>query len=143
MKMLWVAAGTIVLIVAGAALIGTVREEKGTTERIALGRDLYVANCANCHGINLEGQPNWRSPRSDGRLPAPPHDETGHTWHHSDEQLLGIIRRGTAAIVGGNYQSDMPGFAEMLPDAESKAVLDYIKSTWPTREANYQRKISR
>jgi len=120
MRMLWVAAG--------AALIGIAREGKGTAERIALGRDLYVANCASCHGIDLEGQSNWRSPGPDGRLPAPPHDETGHTWHHSDEQLLAIIRRGTVAVVGGDYQSDMPGFAEILTDAESEAVLGYIRA---------------
>jgi hypothetical protein len=36
----------------------------------------------------------------------------------------------------------MPGFAEILTDAESEAVLGYIKSIWPKREADYQRQIS-
>ena len=48
------------------------------------GQVLYQENCASCHGANLEGEPDWRSPKEDGRLPAPPHDETGHTWHHGE-----------------------------------------------------------
>ena len=36
----------------------------------------------------------------------------------------------------------MPGFADVLTEAESAAVLDYIKSTWPQREAEYQRQVS-
>ncbi|MDZ4135938.1 MAG: hypothetical protein U1D06_10165, partial [Paracoccaceae bacterium] len=30
------------------------------------GRDLYVQQCAACHGTNLEGQPDWRSPDETG-----------------------------------------------------------------------------
>lgn len=26
------------------------------------GRALYVEHCAACHGVDLEGQPDWRSP---------------------------------------------------------------------------------
>ncbi|MGP3699908.1 c-type cytochrome, partial [Rhodobacter sp. NSM] len=69
-------------------------------------------------------------------------DASGHTWHHPDAQLLAIIRQGTAAIVGNGYQSDMPGFAGRLTKAEIHAVLDYIKSTWPERAADYQRQVS-
>ena len=49
------------------------------TADIAQGETLYVQSCASCHGANLEGQPDWRTPDATGRLPAPPHDETGHT----------------------------------------------------------------
>ncbi|OYR08598.1 hypothetical protein CEV33_3140 [Brucella grignonensis] len=45
-------------------------------------------------------------------------------------------------MVGGGYESDMPSFREALTSAEIEAVLDYIKSTWPQREADYQRRIS-
>lgn len=64
------------------------------------------------------------------------------TWHHPDAQLLAIVRQGTAALVGNGYESDMPGFADLLTDAEIRAVLDYIKSTWPERAADYQRQVS-
>ena len=67
---------------------------------IALGQRLYAENCATCHGADLEGQPDWQTPLANGRYPAPPHDETGHTWHHADALLERIIRDGTAAVVG-------------------------------------------
>ena len=105
---------------------------------VAHGRELYLDNCASCHGQALEGQPQWRERLANGRMPAPPHDETGHTWHHSDEQLFRITHDGVAAIVGGDYQSDMPAFGGTLTDHEILTVLDYIKSTWPERERDYQ-----
>ena len=88
--------------------------------------------CASCHGANLEGQANWRQRKPDGRLPAPPHDETGHTWHHPDAQLFALTKYGPANLVSqGSYESDMPGYDGVLSDAEIVAVLSYIKSTWP------------
>ena len=104
---------------------------------VAPGRRLYAEHCAGCHGANLEGQPDWQTRRPDGRLPAPPHDATGHTWHHADADLLVIVRDGMGALVPG-YQSDMPAFGAALTDAEILAVLTFIKSTWPGRERAYQ-----
>jgi mono/diheme cytochrome c family protein len=72
-----------------------------------------------------------------GRLPAPPHNATGHTWHHSDGQLFRIVKDGLAAILPG-YETDMPAFKDILTDAEITAVLDYIKSTWPERQREIQ-----
>lgn len=111
-------------------------------EHLASGQQLYVDNCAACHGEALEGQPDWRTRLPSDRMPAPPHDETGHTWHHSDEQLFLITRDGIATVVGGNYESDMPGFGDLLTDDEIRAILDYIKSTWPERERAYQAQMS-
>ena len=98
---------------------------------IALGETIYGDHCAVCHGINLEGQPNWRQRNEDGRLPAPPHDASGHTWHHPDAQLFDMMKHGIAAIAGGDYQTDMPIYEDVLSDDEVIAVLSYIKSTWP------------
>ena len=104
---------------------------------VALGQAVYGEHCAACHGTKLEGQPNWHERRADGRLPAPPHDENGHTWHHPAEVLVEMTKRGPAAMVGGSYESDMPGYAEILEDEEIVAVLSYIKSTWPARIRAY------
>lgn len=107
------------------------RADASDPELVARGRIVYTKSCASCHGANLEGQPNWRERKADGTLPAPPHDETGHTWHHSDLLLFEMTKRGTEAIVGGDYKSDMRGFADELDDADIWAVLAYIKSQWP------------
>lgn len=104
----------------------------GDPETVALGAAIYGENCASCHGANLEGQPNWQSRGDDGRLLAPPHDETGHTWHHDADTLFRLTRYGTGALIGDpDFASDMPIFDDILSDAEIIAVLSYIKSTWP------------
>jgi mono/diheme cytochrome c family protein len=116
---------------AAASILMLAAADAADPKTIARGKQVYADHCAACHGANLEGQPNWRERRPDGKLPAPPHDASGHTWHHSDEQLFDITRRGTAALVGGNYQTDMREFGSLLSDADIRAVLGYIKSTWP------------
>lgn len=103
---------------------------------IDLGKKTYLETCASCHGANLAGQPDWQSANPDGTYPAPPHDETGHTWHHGDKMLLTYIRKGGQVVLdemGVEFISAMPAFAEQLSDAEIEAVLAYIKSTWPAR----------
>ncbi|WP_353642146.1 cytochrome c [Mesorhizobium sp. WSM2239] len=115
----------------------------GDGAAIARGAKLYAKHCAACHGARLEGQPNWKSPLPSGRLPAPPHDASGHTWHHPDGVLFRVTKEGAAAIVGGGYESDMPGFGEILGDEDIRAILAFIKSTWPERERAYQAEMSR
>ncbi len=100
---------------------------------VAEGAAIYERECAACHGADLEGQPEWRTRDADGYLPAPPHDETGHTWHHPTAQLFEITKYGTEAVVGGGYRSNMMGFGDVLTDEQILATLAYIKSTWPSR----------
>ncbi len=98
------------------------------------GRNIYAAQCASCHGVHREGQAHWRDRGADGRLPAPPHDETGHTWHHPDEVLFRITQQGVAKAVGiEGYASNMPAYGGTLSDAQIVAVLSWIKSQWPAR----------
>lgn len=99
---------------------------------LASGKQLYERHCAACHGAKLEGQPNWRSRDASGRLPAPPHDASGHTWHHTDEVLFRIVKEGMAATANlKDYPSAMPVYAGVLSDAEVVAVLSFIKAHWP------------
>jgi len=109
----------------------TAMDGTATVERIAQGSAIYGDHCASCHGAALEGQENWRSRKPDGRLPAPPHDPSGHTWHHPDQMLFVMTKFGPQATAGPNYQSDMPAFEGVLSDQEIIDVLTYIKSTWP------------
>lgn len=99
--------------------------------QVARGAGLYAIHCAQCHGANLQGEADWRTRRPDGQLPAPPHDASGHTWHHSDEHLFGITKHGMARYAPPDYKSAMPSYVGKLSDAEIRAVIAFIKSTWP------------
>jgi mono/diheme cytochrome c family protein len=101
--------------------------------QIARGKPVYAQRCAKCHGLRLEGQPNWQEKLSTGRMPAPPLDASGHTWHHPDSVLFGITKHGLmpGKYAPPAYQSDMPVFGEVLSDEEIWAVLAFIKSWWP------------
>lgn len=147
MKRVAVAAAVLGAAIIGLALVwawpfGT-DDDALSASTVARGRSLYAQHCASCHGANLEGQPNWKSQLPRGRMPAPPHDASGHTWHHPDGILFRITKEGPAAVVGNGYESDMPGFGTKLSDDEIRAVLAFIKSTWPERERQYQAEMSR
>ncbi|WP_306119272.1 MULTISPECIES: cytochrome c [unclassified Roseitalea] len=104
----------------------------GDAALVARGQALYAANCASCHGADLQGEPDWRTPGADGLMPAPPHDETGHTWHHPDRVLFAITKYGLARAAGlDDYRSAMPAYEDTLTDEQIIAILSYIKSTWP------------
>ena len=128
---------------AALAVIWQFGANLGEAAVIAQGRQHYAANCASCNGTNLEGKPDWKRSLPSGRMPAPPHDASGHTWHHPDGVLFRITKEGPAAVVGNGYESDMPGFGEVLGDDEIRAVLAFIKSKWPERERAYQAEMSR
>lgn len=111
---------------------------------VAAGKPIYVQHCAACHGAELQGQPNWRMRMPNGRLPAPPHDETGHTWHHPDAVLIDIVKNG---LVPGKtapegYQSDMPAYKNVLSDDQIVAVMAYIKSRWPDEALQAQKEVT-
>jgi mono/diheme cytochrome c family protein len=99
--------------------------------RNAAGETLYARHCASCHGSNLEGQPNWRQRLASGRLPAPPQDASGHSWHHPDRDLFGITKNGLGPYAPAGYESDMPAFGQSLNDDEIESILGFIKSRWP------------
>ena len=109
---------------------------------IDAGQSLYADNCASCHGTNLEGQPNWQTPNADGVLPAPPHDGTGHTWHHDDALLFAYTKFGGRAALElrgiSGFDSGMPAFDETLTDDKIWDILAYIRSTWSVREQDVQ-----
>lgn len=106
------------------------------------GQALYARECASCHGADLEGQPNWQRIGEDGVMPAPPHDERGHTWHHDNQLLFNYTKLGGEAVLEGagitGVKSGMPGFGGTLSDDAMWDVLAYIRSTWPDRIRKFQ-----
>jgi mono/diheme cytochrome c family protein len=113
------------------------------SSQVAVGEAIYRENCAECHGAELKGQPDWQSRLPDGTMPAPPHDDTGHTWHHPDQLLFDYTKLGGAAVVQAPFKSAMPGFGDHLSDEEIWAVLAFIKSRWSpkTREIQERRNL--
>ncbi len=139
---------TTILLGAGCSAGGDgVRSSAVTSDRppeldprsVEQGEAIYAQQCAACHGVSLEGEADWKSQNPDGSFRAPPHDASGHTWHHSDAQLFDAIRLGGARLpaeVGGT--SAMPAYGSILGEQEITAVLDFIKSTWPEEQRLYQ-----
>ncbi len=122
------------------AASGTDPANQALVER---GRAVYSTSCAACHGGALEGQPNWKELLPSDIFPAPPHDASGHTWHHPDDLLFTIVKEGGAAPLRPGEQRGMPAFGPVLSDADIWAVLSYIKSAWPTEIQQHQTTISR
>tara|TARA_E500000178_G_C16798248_1_gene651236 strand:- start:230 stop:703 length:474 start_codon:yes stop_codon:yes gene_type:complete len=110
---------------------------------ITLGENVYQDHCATCHGEKLEGQPNWRKRMANGYLPAPPHDEKGHTWHHSDKYLFQITKFGLEKIIDRKYPNNMPIYEGKLSDNEIIAVLSFIKSTWSESIQDHHNQLNR
>lgn len=106
------------------------RADASDIDAVNAGQPLYAIHCASCHGDNLQGQPDWRVAKTDGTLPAPPHDDSGHTWHHPDALLFNYTKQGGQAIAPEGFTSAMPAFGETLSDSEIWAILSFIKSRW-------------
>lgn len=104
-----------------------------------LGQTVYNTQCASCHGVNGEGQfPDAPlEPDITGRYGAPPHDDTGHTWHHDDDLIIRIIREGGMGDPANFYV--MPALGSALSEDEIEAVIAYIKTMWTPEQQVMQR----
>jgi len=103
------------------------------SEKIAQGKALYIQYCATCHKANGEGDPDWKIRNEDGSFNPPPHDSSGHTWHHDDDLLIDIITNGSSFP-----DTKMPVYKDQLSKEEVEATLEYIKSWWGSEERQIQ-----
>ena len=124
------------LLLAGCG--GETSANQTGSANVAAGQALYEANCAACHGISGEGEPNWKVPDVNGIYPAPPHDGSGHTWHHADALLLQVIRDGS-----GVPNSKMPAYGVILTPDQTEEVLAYIKTFWAEDEREFQQQMTK
>lgn len=109
----------IVGIVVAASVAARSGDSASTTpvvdqEVLDAGGTLYAETCATCHGDDGEGFAR-------SAVPAPPLDGSAHSWHHSDEQIVSLLRTGG---------TQMPAVASDWPDADVEAVLAYVKNWW-------------
>ncbi len=147
-RALLTSAGLVLILAACGEKTGTPHPGKSASTPVAetsgaftpeTGRRLFRQHCAQCHGPNAEGDPNWRRRRPDGTFPPPPLNGTGHAWHHSHEVLRTTIRDGTVKLGGS-----MPGWGDKLSEAEMDAILVWLRSLWPEEiRAEWQRRQRR
>ncbi len=129
------------VVLAGVLISGCGSDENSVRaldqDRVARGGELYQENCASCHRSDLSGDPNWKTPNDDGSYPPPPHDSSGHTWHHPDRVLVEIILHGSDFP-----QSRMPSFGDKLTEEDIKSILDFFKDNWGQQEREYQGQVT-
>lgn len=100
--------------------------------QVTHGGEIYSLRCGGCHGRRLEGQALWQLRDQYLGRRAPPHDSTGHSWQHSDEDLFQMTKNGRFPQAPKDVVSYMPAFDTVLSDDDIIAVLAFIKSRWPT-----------
>jgi mono/diheme cytochrome c family protein len=108
-----------------------------------LGRRVFAAQCATCHGATGQGQPGWQEPDASGEMPAPPHDRNGHTWKHSDAMLYRIVKEGWRDPYNKTQRLSMPAFGAVLSPQEIRAVIDDLKTLWTPQQRSFQQQESR
>jgi mono/diheme cytochrome c family protein len=105
--------------------------DAGNADTVKEGKQLYASHCASCHGRRLQGQLLWQVKDQFVGQRAPAHDQTGHTWQHSDEDLFHVTKFGRFSTTPATVKSYMPAYAQNLSDAQIVAIIAYIKATWP------------
>lgn len=98
---------------AGATGSGT--EAKGDTS-VKKGQQLYLANCAQCHGAGARGDGPLAK-----QLDPPPADLIIHVPQHTDQQLLDWITNGIPTTA-------MPAFGGKLSPQDREAILNYLRN---------------
>ena len=104
---------SMVLSNAGTTAAGT--EAKGDTS-VKRGEQLYMTNCAECHGNDAHGDGPLAK-----KLDPPPVDLIVHVPQHDDQQLLDWIQNGIPATA-------MPAFGQKLNAQDREAVLNYLRN---------------
>lgn len=99
-------------------------------KRMVHGAASSISSSAPLSRVDL-ADPDWKTPNDDGSYPPPPHDASGHTWHHSDQALVQIIRDGS-----DSRQSRMPQFDDKLEDDDSIAIFEYFETNWRERNGS-------
>jgi len=119
--------GSGLLAACGAALVTPA--PTATPDPVAQGREVFLRDCAECHGQNGEGYAN--------ELSAPALDASEHAWHHPDQQIRDWIANGKLGL-----GREMPALGDQLAEAEIEAVIAYLHTLWTAEQLATQQDIT-
>lgn len=94
---------------------------------LARGATLYQHHCAQCHGPEAQGHPDWNTPSDGSFVAAPPLNGTGTDGSRSKQELVATILHG----VNRGGMPVMPAWQGRLKDEEVESVLQWLQSLWP------------
>lgn len=97
----------------------------------AAGGRLYAQHCAECHGPQAQGHPDWQNAAAGGFVAAPPLDASGRLPQRTAADVVQTIKTG----VRRNDIAVMPAWQGRLGDADIDAVLAWLLSQWPPAQA--------
>lgn len=106
--------------------------------RIANGAKLYQENCAQCHGPEAQGHPDWERGRKEGFAAAPPLNGTGTEVKLSQAQMIHIIRNGVTrddALV-------MPAWQGRVADRDLEDIIAWYQALWSGEVYNKWRRAN-
>ena len=95
-----------------------------STASLLRGVKLYQENCAQCHGPDAQGHPDWANPKV---IAAPPLDGNGNVWKRRKQDLIAIIKNGA----NRQGQPVMPAWKDRLSDQDIEDIIDWFQALWP------------
>lgn len=115
--------------------VETVLERIVPIERLTRGARLYQEHCAQCHGPEAQGHPDWENPQL---AAAPPLNGTGNEWKRRKSELVAVIQNGA------NRQGTpvMPGWKGRLSDEEIDDIITWFQALWPSDVYERWRKVN-
>jgi mono/diheme cytochrome c family protein len=120
---------------AGTASAPAMPERAVTMEVMMQGAGLYQEHCAQCHGPDAQGHPDWQNPEV---AAAPPLNGTGNEWKRSRAELVAVIRNGLTR----NKEPVMPGWGNRLSDSDIDALITWFQALWPNEVYDKWQKVN-
>lgn len=104
--------------------------------RVARGARLYQENCAQCHGPQAQGHPDWQRARQAGFAAAPPLNGTGTDIKLTQSAMVSVIRKG-ARHKGVMV---MPAWRGRVSDDQILDIISWYQALWPAKTYQVWRK---
>jgi len=96
-----------------------------STESMFRGVKLFQQHCAQCHGPEAQGHPDWQNPQV---VAAPPLNGTGNDWKRRKQDMLALIKNG----VKRKGELIMPAWKGRLTDQEIEDIISWYQALWPS-----------